>query len=220
MASAVNGIRRSLVALILCLMVSLADPSTQSKPPAVSDSLFAAAPVVNAPFIADAVTTLFPASDASAKAIQTERDRYYRDSAGRVRAERRRGKGGLIIIDTDPGDGRVALLKPEARTFAPASVVLAQHLFHSASDVTSPRFVFNRGILGGDLVAREVSPDLGLVVYARHVYPRVGTVEFRLTNIRQEEPAPELFEIPETYLPAPAGTTFTLLPPDGDLQWK
>jgi hypothetical protein len=213
MPSAVHGMCRALVVLTLWMIVSTADPLAQSEPPTGSDSPFTVVPVVNAPFVAEAVTTLLPTSDESAGPTRTLTDRYYRDSSGRVRAERRWPKGELIIIDADPGDNGVTLLNSDTETFARVPMALAQFHFHSGTNITSPRAIFSHVIIGGTRVAYEVSPDLGLVVYARRLHPNVGTVEFRLTNIRQQEPAPELFEVPTSYLPAPAGTTFELVPP-------
>jgi hypothetical protein len=43
------------------------------------------------------------------------------------------------------------------------------------------------------------SPQLRMVVYARHVDPRTGVIEYRLTNVNRGEPAPDLFAIPDGY---------------------
>jgi hypothetical protein len=205
------GTRRALVVLALCVMsVSTADPLAQSEPPRGSDSPFMAVPVVNAPFVADAVTTVFPASGGPG-ATQTLKDRYYRDSAGRVRAERRTSGGELIIIDSDPGDPGVTLLKSDSQTFVRVSLALAQFHFHGGSNLTEPRWIFKHGvIMGGTRAAYDVAADLGLVVHTRRLHSRLGAVEFRLTNIRRSEPAPELFEVPSSYLPAPVGTKVDL----------
>lgn len=49
----------------------------------------------------------------------------------------------------------------------------------------------------GRTYERWESPDLHLVVSATHADERMGTIEYRLTNIRRAEPPPELFEIPD-----------------------
>jgi hypothetical protein len=214
MRVAVHGVRRASVVLALCMIVNTADPLAQSEPSSGSDSPFTVVPVVNAPFVAEAVTTVLPMSDGSRGATQTLSDRYYRDSAGRVRAERRTPKGDLIIIDADPGDNGVTLLNSKSETFVRVPMALAQTHFHIGSNIALPRMISNRGIMGGTLVAYEVSPDLGLIVYARRLHPSFGTVEFRLTDIRRLEPAPELFEVPTSYLPAPVGTKFDLALPE------
>lgn len=43
------------------------------------------------------------------------------------------------------------------------------------------------------------SPDLKLLVWSRYSDPNVGEFEFRLTNIRREEPAAARFALPEGY---------------------
>jgi hypothetical protein len=44
---------------------------------------------------------------------------------------------------------------------------------------------------------RWESPELKLLLFSRHHDPRTGDVEFRLTNLRRAEPAPELFKVPD-----------------------
>ncbi|MBA3638156.1 MAG: hypothetical protein M3541_12035 [Acidobacteriota bacterium] len=48
----------------------------------------------------------------------------------------------------------------------------------------------------GQTYERWESPALGLLVSATHVDDRMGTIEYRMTNIRRSDPAPELFELP------------------------
>lgn len=43
------------------------------------------------------------------------------------------------------------------------------------------------------------SPDLQVTVYSRQIDPRYGETIYRLSNIRREEPAAELFRVPEDY---------------------
>ena len=206
MRATLVAIRPASIALALCVVVGAAHARAQSEPPTVTDSLFAKVPVLSAPLIADAVTTLVP-SNGEARALT---DRYFRDSAGRVRAERRTPKGALIIIDPDPGDNGVTLLQADTAMHVRVPMVLAQYHFHSISDTTLPRLILDRGMMGGARTAYETSADLGVVVHARQQHPHHGTIEFQLTNIRRQEPAPELFQIPASYLPAPPHTAVEL----------
>ena len=92
-------------------------------------------PVLGAPFSADATTTVHAILGDGTRLDQSTTDRYYRDSAGRVRVER--PLSGLpapttvserhirTIIDSDPGDGGVYTLDAQTRTAraAPRSLV-------------------------------------------------------------------------------------------------
>lgn len=206
MTATFRDIRPALIVLTLYAVAGAPNARAQFEPPRVSDSLFAREPALNAPFMADAVTTCVSSSGET----QTLTDRYYRDSAGRVRAERRTPKGALIIIDPDPGDNGVTLLQSDTAMYIGAPMALAQYHFHSTSDTTLPRLILDRGMMGGVRTAYETSADLGVVVHARQQHPHHGTIEFQLTNIRRQEPAPELFQVPASYLPAPPHTTVRL----------
>lgn len=46
---------------------------------------------------------------------------------------------------------------------------------------------------------RWYSPELQTVVLSKHTDPRQGETTFRLTNLRREEPAKSLFEVPADY---------------------
>jgi len=57
------------------------------------------------------------------------------------------------------------------------------------------------GRIGNDrpieiLDERWVSSDLKVVILSRHRDPQTGETEFRLTNIKREEPSPDLFKVP------------------------
>jgi hypothetical protein len=83
-------------------------------------------PVVGSPFSADATTTVHAILGDGTRLDQTTTDRYYRDSAGRVRVERH--MDGLptpstiserhirTIIDPEPGDGGVLTLDAQTQT--------------------------------------------------------------------------------------------------------
>jgi hypothetical protein len=92
-------------------------------------------PILGAPFSADATTTVHAILGDGSRLDQTTTDRYYRDSAGRVRVERPLSdlpapttvseRHIRTIIDPDPGDGRVYTLDAQTRTArsAPRSLV-------------------------------------------------------------------------------------------------
>ena len=56
------------------------------------------------------------------------------------------------------------------------------------------------GVVGTGVGERWVSPDLKLVVYARHQDATIGVVEYQLRVISRAEPRPELFEVPADYV--------------------
>lgn len=51
---------------------------------------------------------------------------------------------------------------------------------------------------------RWESPELKLLVRARHDDPHTGTVQYQLTHVRREDPAPHLFELPADFVHARA----------------
>jgi hypothetical protein len=44
-----------------------------------------------------------------------------------------------------------------------------------------------------------IAPDLQVTVYTKHTDPRSGEVEFRVDNLKREEPAASLFAVPSDY---------------------
>jgi hypothetical protein len=76
----------------------------------------------------------------------------------------------------------------------------------SGVDVIGTRITITvpAGQLGNDRPMQIVderweSPQLKMVIYARHSDPRTGVIDYRVTNIRRMEPAPALFVIPADY---------------------
>jgi hypothetical protein len=55
----------------------------------------------------------------------------------------------------------------------------------------------NRGVDIED--ERWESPELKILIYARSSDPRTGLIEYRVTNIRREEPPADLFVVPSDY---------------------
>ena len=90
-------------------------------------------PVFGAPFSADATTTVHATLGDGTRLDQSTTDRYYRDSAGRVRVEK--PMAGLpaastmserhirTIIDPEPGDGNLYTLDAQTQTARPASAL-------------------------------------------------------------------------------------------------
>ena len=60
------------------------------------------------------------------------------------------------------------------------------------------------GAIGNDraiemMTERWESPDLKVIVLARHSDPRIGELEYRLTNVKRGQPAADLFKVPAGY---------------------
>jgi hypothetical protein len=92
------------------------------------------ATVIGAPFSADATTTVHATLGDGTRLDQRTTDRYYRDSAGRVRVEKWIGlpapstvseRWARTIIDPDPGDGMAYTADAQTRSFVstPRSIV-------------------------------------------------------------------------------------------------
>jgi hypothetical protein len=88
------------------------------------------APVIGAPFSADATTTVHATLGDGTRLDQSTTDRYYRDSAGRVRVERWMGlpapsdvseRWARTIIAPDPGDRTAYTADAETRSFVSTS---------------------------------------------------------------------------------------------------
>lgn len=117
---------------------------------------FTGPPVLEAPFSADATTTLTETLADGAQRTQSATARYYRDAAGRVRVEQMvRGVKGLnpttdspkfITVDSDPGDGLVYTLNPRTRHVHPESRGILGRVFTGGSTfaipVDTPQFRF------------------------------------------------------------------------------
>jgi len=101
-------------------------PATAAPAAAVADDPFSGPVVTNAPFAADAVTTVTQVLGDGTRIEQSTNARFYRDNAGRVRREQTiLGLAALnptgesrtaITIDPDPGDAFAFTLDPSTRT--------------------------------------------------------------------------------------------------------
>jgi hypothetical protein len=215
-------------------------------------------PVRNAPFSADATTTVRQTLGDGTRIQRVATARYYRDLDGRVRVEQ--SIVGLEELDPgaasrvrttvwpNPDDWGAYVLDPLTRiarkgprdiagravgggdTFALPLGGVRFLLFHgarhtphgSASDVAEEslgtrriagvdavgrRFtrVFPVGQLGNDrpiqvTEERWESPELKIVVFSRLLDPRVGVIEYQLSNVRRANPPPSLFVVPSDYM--------------------
>lgn len=99
--------------------------NVMSRSSAFTSDVLAGPVVIDAPFSADATTTVTQILGDGTRIEQTTNARFYRDRAGRVRREQTiLGLGALnaggnmqtITIDPDPGDGTAYTLDPTTRT--------------------------------------------------------------------------------------------------------
>jgi hypothetical protein len=173
--------------------------------------------VLNAPFSADAVTSIRMLLPDGTTRVDTLTARYYRDSQGRVRAELDTPWGPYIVVGIpdperptpyptyrlDPGK------RTTYRTFA--GYGYAARLFNGegrfALPVAGICFQFAPPVLADAsdderlrAVNAQVSPDLGIVT-ASHRSDRIGVIDYQVTNIRRDEPPADLFELePYTFV--------------------
>jgi hypothetical protein len=107
---------------VVLLVVAATTVFGQSPAPDISRGLFAATPVLNAPFSADAETTITETRTDGTIVEHAITARYYRDSEGRVRVESDivGAKPGqprsFTILQAKPGDNRVYALNAVKQT--------------------------------------------------------------------------------------------------------
>jgi len=216
-------------------------------------------PVLAKPFSADATTIVHAVLGDGTRLDQSTTDRYYRDSAGRVRVER--SMDGLpapstmserhirTIITPEPGDRWVYTIDAQTRTMRlhPRSIVgdtvgggrwfgvpvggVRFVDFKRAGDLLSAdpsafadvrdEPLGSRRIAGVETTGRRItlvvppgsrhntqaiemtderweSDELKLLIQSWHSDSR-STIEYRLSNIRRDEPPTHLFQIPADY---------------------
>ncbi|HEY6508508.1 MAG TPA: hypothetical protein VIY56_10885 [Vicinamibacterales bacterium] len=219
-------------------------------------------PVYEAPFSAEAVTTVDLAFPDGRRLAQRTTARYFRDGNGRVRVEHLMEglpaprspaeRGFQLVVSANPCEPGAGLLDSVTRTvraiprgvFAmttgaatyfpiplggsrflrveragnmadrgtgipPGTIVDDERLDArrvSGLEVVGRRVTLTTAIgqIGNDapVVVRDeawYSPDLHLVVSADYSDSRFGTVRYRLTNLRRDEPAHDLFVLPADY---------------------
>jgi hypothetical protein len=107
---------------------------------------FAGVPVLNAPFSADATVLYTRMRDDGTSIEQRAKARYYRDSAGHVRAEwvdiglggQNRTAGRYTSIWITPGDGSFYAMDPSDQTFRGLPGFHAADMFHGGQWVIRP----------------------------------------------------------------------------------
>lgn len=243
----------------------------QESTPIPSGGPLGGPPVLDAPFSADATTTVRQTLSDGTRIERRATARYYRDRAGRVRIEQMiMGLEALnpaadrqvrITIYPDPAKGGVYTLDPATRTATRGSRDLAGLAVGGGDTFSAPaggaRFLIFSGVqrlrqrpwFGGNAVEEQSlgtrriagvesvghratmtipvgqlgndrpmevvderweSPELKMVIYSRIADPRTGVVEYQLSNIRRNEPPPDLFKLPADY---------TIGPATGDTGW-
>jgi len=161
--------------------------------------------VLNAPFSADATTTVRTMLPNGMPRIDTVTARYYRDSQGRVRAQLDTPWGPYVLVSI-PGAERIAFyrLDLDRRTYRNAGAFASQ-LFNGEGRVALPvaKVCFQTAppVLTGAsdderlrAVNAHVSPDIGIVTES-HRSDRIAAVDYKVTNIRRDEPPATLFDV-------------------------
>jgi hypothetical protein len=172
--------------------------------------------VKNAPFTATAETQIVQTLVDENKIARTTTALIARDSEGRTRREQN-----PVVIIHDPVAGIVWILDSRSRTARRATV--------ASTDVASTtQTAIGSDSLGSDVVAglnvegtrltRVVAPgdvgnerpiqvtteawyskELQTAVMTKTIDPRVGEIDYKLTEIKRGEPDRSLFEIPSGY---------------------
>lgn len=171
--------------------------------------------VLNAPFSAEATTRIQRVLPDGTTRVDTLTARYYRDSLGRVRAELDTQWGPYVIVEApvEVPAPHVAYyaVNPQKGTYQPgAGYYYASELFNGEG---RPRIPLGKACFeyplpavagaSGDerlqAVHAQVATDLGIVT-ASHRADGIVTVDYRVTNIRRDEPSPRLFDVADLRL--------------------
>jgi hypothetical protein len=174
---------------------------------------FSDVPILNAPFSAEASTTVRQALPDGTVREHTVTARYYRNSQGHVRGELDTRWGSYVILKaefhTPDFDVRFVTLDPAKRTYRVGSgLFFAALLFNGEGRVALPvgKVCFqNAPPVVADVSADErlqavnarVSRELGIVTESHRSGAIV--VDYAVTNIRRAEPPADLFEVPTDY---------------------
>jgi hypothetical protein len=195
--------------MLFVTLVALAAPTNgqqydRSRP---AGGPFSRDAVLNAPFSADATTIIRTTLPNGTPRIDTVKARYYRDSQGRVRAEVDTPWSPyvLVMIPTPERPERFAgyLLDLDKRTYRLAGS--ASQIFNGEGRVALPvgkNCFMNAPRVLVDASDEErlravnahVSPDIGIVTES-HRSDSIATVDYKVTNIRRDEPSTTLFDV-------------------------
>ena len=193
-------------------------PATPPTAVNIADDPLSGPVVTNAPFSADAVTTVTQVLSDGTRIEQTTTARFYRDSAGRVRSEQTvLGLGALdpssqprttISVMTEPDNRATYTLDPVNKTARRGAAVRAYFALSASSGTVSvgatPAAADTVAAIDAENRNRErraVTVQNGVVaVQGSLAAVRVtGDVEYRLTNIVRAEPSADHFTIPSDY---------------------
>jgi hypothetical protein len=168
--------------------------------------------VRNVPFSAEAITMVREALPAGSVREHSLTAHYYRDSRGRVRAELDNPYGQFVVLwmpgAENSGFGTFYVVDSAKRTYRLAGYMIAAHMFNGEGGFVLPlgKVRFRRACqVAGESPAErlqavnaQMSADLGIVI-ASHRSDNIGSVDYKLTNIRRDEPPAELFDVPTDY---------------------
>jgi hypothetical protein len=217
--------------VLLAIIAVLAAPANgqQYDRSVAAGGPFSDVPILNAPFSADARTTVRQALPDGTVREHTVTARYRRNSQGHVRAELDTPWGPYVIlkaaIHTPDFDVRFVTLDPAKRTYRIAGRFFAELLFNGEGRVALPvgKVCFQSAPpVVADVsdderlqaVNARVSPDLGIVTESHRSGAIV--VDYAVTNIRRAEPPANLFDVPTDYTfvrgPLPDDPLITLSP--------
>ena len=236
---------RFLLSLVLLFVAASSTPYGQWTGPYTIGGPFNTTTVLNAPFSADAKTTITETRPDGTVIEHRITARHYRDSAGRVRVEsdivgQKTGQPKtFVVIHSNPADRLIYALDPLKHTYHRWPHSLAAHTYDSGSVFAIPvglshyriHHAFglhdpltegasetplgSRRIEGISAVGRRLSlvdtrgvevaadlwesSDLKVLLYSRISDPRIGVLEYHLTNVSRAEPPPNLFDVPPDY---------------------
>jgi hypothetical protein len=212
--------------MLLVALASLGAPGNAQTPDlsVPAGGPFSSQPVVNAPFSAEATTRFHRVSADGSKREDTLTARYYRDSAGRVRAELDTQWGPYTIVSVPgplapaPGPVRSTMyywfdLQKRTYQLGPG-YPFAAHVFNGEGRVAIPlaKACFQ---LAAPVVLYESDQERlhavnaqGLldlsIVTASQRSDGIVTVDYKVTNIRRGEPSPQLFDVTDFTFEGPA----------------
>jgi hypothetical protein len=196
--------------IVLAIVAAFAAPANdQHEAAEPAGGPFSQVPVLNAPFSAQAITTV---RETPTGRVYTVNARYFRNSQGQVRAELDTPSGPYVVLEVEIPKpdyrGLFYTLDPVKRTYRVSGHQIAADLFNAEGRVAVPfgRVCFERSpaVAGesGDerlrTVNAQLSPDLDIVI-ASHRSEEQLIVDYELTRIRREEPQAKLFEVPTDY---------------------
>ncbi len=136
-----------------------------------------AGPIADAPFSAVATTIVRRSLPNGTRIDRTATAGYFRDRLGRVRVEQ-----ALLVWDE---------AQPQPAERGLVTIALGDRVTMTGTDQGGGVFEI--------VDERWESRELGLLLESRLADSRLGTVEYRLSDIQRTEPSPDLFVVPTDY---------------------